>query len=271
VLRDRVVSAAVMLVVFVVVNFFLPESLFRLCLSLLTAVAGWEWSRLSGVRDELQQLLAGAVLFVLSLLLWRTPFLQLAPAVALLSVLFWTAAAFVFVLKPERQLARDRVDWPALVSGAVLLLACFSFVDLLHNRGNGGSPWLLLYALSIVWVMDTGAYFSGKRYGKHKLAPAISPGKTWEGVIGGVTSAAILALLTLWFSSFAANYALVFVAGTLLAAAASVLGDLYESRLKRSAGMKDSSQLIKGHGGVLDRIDGVIAAVPVFGFAWTWL
>ncbi|MBX2824832.1 MAG: phosphatidate cytidylyltransferase [Gammaproteobacteria bacterium] len=271
-LKDRVVSAIVMLVAFVIINFFLPEPLFRLCLSLLAGVAAWEWSRLSGVRQENHQWLCGGILFLLTVFLWLVlPYAGIARVAALVGVLVWLGVVGLLVLAPARTLTENSIDWKALLAGAFLLILCVMFMDRLHGRDYGGSPWLLLYALSVVWVMDIGAYFSGKRFGRHKLAPLISPGKTWEGVVGGVCCAAVLALLTLMFSSFARDHTLVFFVGTVLAAAVSVVGDLFESRLKRAAGFKDSSQLIKGHGGILDRIDGVIAAIPVFGFAWTWL
>ncbi|MFK8078637.1 MAG: phosphatidate cytidylyltransferase, partial [Granulosicoccus sp.] len=125
--------------------------------------------------------------------------------------------------------------------------------------------------LSIVWLMDIGAYFSGRRFGKNKLAPAISPGKTWEGVYGGLAVTGLVLLFILVFAPFAADNRFKLIIATVLAACASVLGDLYESRIKRAADMKDSSQMLPGHGGVLDRIDGVLAALPVFAFVWVWL
>jgi len=272
VLKERVISAVVMLVVFIVVNFYFPDGLFRFSLSLLAAVAAWEWSRLAGVSEFQKQLICAGVMFLTTLVvLWLLPLSTLAPAAGLLSVLVWFAILFTLILQPTRQLPADAIDWKALLSGFGLLSLCVIFFELLHNRSLGGSPWLLVYVLSVVWVMDIGAYFSGKRFGKNKLAPLISPGKTQEGVLGGVACTAILALLTLLLSTFASDKALVFVVGTILAAIVSVVGDLFESRLKRAAGFKDSSNLIKGHGGILDRIDGVIAAIPVFGFAWAWL
>ncbi len=271
-LRERVVSAVVMLVVFVVVNFFLPDSIFRICLALLAGVAGWEWSRLAGVRNTTHQLSAGVSLgFLAVLVLWFLPHPQLAAPLSLIGLLFWLMVVLVFVLNPTRRPVQEKPDYIAMILGAVLLLICVFFMELLHNRSLGGSSWLLVYVLSVVWVMDIGAYFSGKRFGKRKLAPLISPGKTQEGVFGGLACSIVLIVLALIVSEFVREHLLAFAIGTLLAAVTSVVGDLFESRLKRAADMKDSSQLIKGHGGVLDRIDGVIAAVPAFAFAWIWL
>ena len=119
--------------------------------------------------------------------------------------------------------------------------------------------------------MDIGAYFSGKRFGKTRLAPQISPGKTREGVMGGLLATAIVMLLVIISADFAQDNRLKLILATALAAFASVIGDLAESRVKRAAEMKDSSNLLPGHGGVLDRIDSVLAAVPVFAFTWAWL
>lgn len=146
---------------------------------------------------------------------------------------------------------------------ALLLWICVNGLMFIHAHfANGG--WLLMYLLSLVWVADIGAYFSGKRFGRHKLAPGISPGKTWEGVMGG------LLLNVLWISlvytlsdGWGLDYIWFLILG-LLTSALSVVGDLYESILKREAGMKDSGKILPGHGGILDRIDSVIAATPVY-------
>jgi len=119
--------------------------------------------------------------------------------------------------------------------------------------------------------MDIGAYFTGRKFGKRKLALAISPGKSWEGVYGGLACSAVLFLLVAAFANWPQGSVLKLFVATLFAAVFSVIGDLFESRLKRAAGMKDSSQLLPGHGGVLDRIDGVIAAVPLYVFFWAWM
>jgi len=141
----------------------------------------------------------------------------------------------------------------------------------LRSYAPGASAWLLLYPLSVVWVMDIGAYFAGRKYGKRKLAPLISPGKSWEGVYGGLACSFVLFLIVLLIGPFPDGKGFTLFIATIFAAGASVLGDLFESRMKRAANRKDSSQLLPGHGGVLDRIDGVIAAMPVFAFFWVWM
>ncbi len=150
-----------------------------------------------------------------------------------------------------------------LLLSTLLVWICINGLLFIHSHFDQGS-WILMYLLTLVWVADIGAYFSGKAFGKHKLAPVISPGKTWEGVLGG------LGLNLLWISivysltlGWGLDY-LSFVLISLVTAALSVVGDLYISILKREADLKDSGRLLPGHGGVLDRIDSVIAATPVY-------
>ena len=162
---------------------------------------------------------------------------------------------------------RHHGNWPLLLRVLMLGLG----LDLLWICGHGliflqleyGSA-MLFYLLSLVWIADIGAYFSGKRYGRHKLAPSISPGKTREGVVGGLAGCLLWMLVVYPVSGGWSLVLLPFLVIGLLTSLASVFGDLFESVLKREAGVKDSSKLLPGHGGVLDRIDGVLAATPVF-------
>jgi phosphatidate cytidylyltransferase len=146
---------------------------------------------------------------------------------------------------------------------ALLLWICVNGLLFIHAHFTNGG-WLLMYLLSLVWVADIGAYFSGKRFGRHKLAPGISPGKTWEGVIGGLLLNVFWISLVYALSEGWGLHYLWFLILGLLTSALSVVGDLYESILKREAGLKDSGKILPGHGGILDRIDSVIAATPVY-------
>lgn len=151
----------------------------------------------------------------------------------------------------------------ASVYSTILFWICTNGLYFIHSHFEHGA-WLMMYVLTLIWLADIGAYFSGKRFGRHKLAAGISPGKTWEGVFGG------LLLNSLWISivyllsdGWGIAYLPFLILG-LLTSALSVVGDLYESILKREAGLKDSGKTLPGHGGILDRIDSVIAATPVF-------
>lgn len=157
--------------------------------------------------------------------------------------------------------------WPLLLKvlflglGLDMLWICGHALIYLHQQQGG---WLLMYMLTLVWVADIGAYFSGRRFGRHKLAAGISPGKTWEGVIGGILANLLWMLLVFHFGANWGLSLLAFLLIGLATSAISVVGDLFESILKREAGAKDSGNILPGHGGVLDRIDSVIAASPVF-------
>lgn len=149
------------------------------------------------------------------------------------------------------------------VIGLGMLWICVTSLIYMHGHITNGS-WVMLYLMTLVWIADIGAYFSGRQFGKHKLAPGISPGKTWEGVFGGVVFNVFWILLIYHQTGLLELSLLWFIGIGLAASAISVVGDLFESILKREAGVKDSGKILPGHGGVLDRFDSIIAATPLF-------
>ena len=262
-LKQRVISALVLALV-VVGAIFHPDPLWvRLLFGLILFAAMMELTRLTVSRSRLVQALlatAMAVLFLLSHAQFDSQMIRYHAYVGLVA---W---GLVLLL-----LFRYRFSghWSPAVNGlvfafsALLVWVCINSLVFVHGQSAHG-PWILIYILTLVWVADIGAYFAGRRFGRHKLAPGISPGKTWEGVFGGI------ALNALWISlvfalsqGWGMDYPVFLLLG-LATSAISVVGDLYESILKREAGMKDSGRLLPGHGGVLDRIDSVIAAAPVY-------
>ncbi len=270
-LKQRIVTAAILLVLFGLLLSFASRSFFTLVIAGVTAAAAWEWGRLSGVKTDAWQSAYAAAIGILTLAFtMNVPFDYDEYWLLLIAFLVWLVMIVAMFLQP-RLAPIESASTQLLLTGLVLLpLAGFSIVWLRHDA-SAASSGLLLYALALVWVMDIGAYFSGKRFGKRKLSPLISPGKTWEGVYGGIAAACLLLVVALLFSFFPAYKTFALVVASVLAAAISVIGDLFESRIKRASGYKDSSQLLPGHGGVLDRIDGVIASLPVFAFLWAWL
>jgi phosphatidate cytidylyltransferase len=168
-----------------------------------------------------------------------------------------SASLFWLMFAPVWLMTRKKINQQLVMSvlGLLLLMATWISLTGLHSI----SPWLLLSILATVWIADSAAYFSGKRYGRHKLAPEISPGKTWEGVAGAIVAVSLYAYLLCSYLHFS----LWLIMGFLLIVLLSIMGDLFESLLKRQAGVKDSSQLLPGHGGVLDRIDGLIPSLPI--------
>ena len=139
----------------------------------------------------------------------------------------------------------------------------------IHAQQNG--PAWLLYGLMLIWAADIGAYFSGKRFGRNKLAPLISPGKTREGLLGAIVAACLFSLVAAFYFGLDVIAALSLLLLAVVLTLVSVAGDLYESVLKREYGVKDSGRILPGHGGILDRIDSVLAAMPVFMVGWTLL
>jgi phosphatidate cytidylyltransferase len=155
------------------------------------------------------------------------------------------------------------------IAGVLVTLPCWASFVTLHARVDHG-PLITLALLVIVWLADSGAYFAGKRWGHTRLAPVISPGKTWEGVLGGIITSAIVALLAGFWYSQSLEWTLTLVPVVLLAVMFSIVGDLLESLMKRQVGLKDSGHIIPGHGGVLDRIDSLTAAAPMFLIGMMW-
>lgn len=283
-LRLRIISAIVMLAVVAIILFVLPPIAFTLFVVAVAAVGMWEWANLAGIENSIKRIAYAAPLVIAALILLFLPAqLALAKLASTLALLFWLHAIYRMKVQPvldsnqgsvQTQTTTDSspgtVNTGILASGYFVLLTTAISLNALLLHAPAHSVALLLYVLGLVWVMDIGAYFTGKRFGKNKLAPLISPGKTREGVMGGVFAALVLLVLALFLSAHFQGHLVLFIIASLAAALISVPGDLYESRLKRARGIKDSSQIIPGHGGVLDRIDGVVAACPVFLSIWIW-
>ncbi len=269
-LKTRIISAIVMLVLFSLDLFLASKAVFALVLACLVAASAWEWSRLSGVtRVPVQVGFAAAVSLATVLILFLPKDPALMRWLFLAGLLYWVIALAELYLVP-RHAPIEKPSISLLLRGAVALLIAAVAMQYLRSVAPGASIGLLLYAFAVVWVMDIGAYFSGRRFGRRKLAPLISPGKSWEGVWGGLLATLVLLVIYVTLLGDDTGQRWTIAGATALAAAASVIGDLHESRLKRAVNMKDSSSLLPGHGGLLDRIDGVLGALPLFAFVWAW-
>ncbi|SAK67123.1 phosphatidate cytidylyltransferase [Caballeronia hypogeia] len=263
-LRTRVITAIVLLAVLVPVTLFAPIGAFAALIGFVVVFAAWEWGRLlklNGAGPVAYALVAGlALIFSAWLGVASKPLYQMAG-------IFWVLAGpYTLVRKPK--LAGGAWRAFLLFAGIVVFIACWHAV--VDARTHGVA--FVLSLLLVVWLADIGAYFAGKALGRHKLAPSISPGKTWEGAIGGwlavIAIGAIAAATRFYaptvFTAFVEKlgWDRSFVALSVLVAF-SVIGDLFESLLKRQAGVKDSSGLLPGHGGVLDRIDALLPVLPI--------
>ena len=279
--RTRVLAALVMAPAAIAAIVLLSTPWLAALAALVLLMGLWEWLKLAGVEDTLPRIvLVGLNLSLMVLLVWASRDAAginpaLFPIVTLVGALAWLLAP-LWLWRPGFT-AADR-PWARafkLAAGTVAVLPAWAALCLLHSgnfaslaglpeAGGGHGPRWLLAALALVWAADSGAYFAGRHLGRRKLAPTISPNKTVEGAVGGLLAGVAVAIgLGLWAGAGSAQLpALALVAA--LAVAVSIVGDLVESLLKRQAGVKDSGHLIPGHGGILDRIDGVLAAVPVF-------
>ena len=265
-LAQRITTAAVLVPLVLAALFLLPPHAWALVTLAIMALAAHEWTKLVGFGP---QRVAGFIggLIILGLFLLLSGFGQGWPDLVVLAVC-GAAAAFWILAAPAWLAKQAQVrSWllMTLIGWVVLIGAWVAIVEL-----QARSPWLVLAAMAVVWIADTAAYFTGRKFGRRKLAPSISPNKSWEGVWGGMAGVALYALLLIPFSADAgytgtrsSSAGLAFVLFVVLLGAISVVGDLYESMLKRQAGVKDSGSLLPGHGGVLDRIDALLSAMPL--------
>lgn len=262
-LRKRISTAIVLAAILVAIVLFLPRAATLILLTLLVLAGAWEWSaflHLPGAAKRWLYVGALALLMPLAWLVTQTP--EGRQIVLAAAVVWWLIALLWIALAPQRV-----APWSAALAGILALVPAWLSLVRLRFDLPRGAEWML-FTLVLVFAADIGAFFAGRRFGRVRLAPAVSPGKTWEGVLGGALAGVLMALLgSAWFAVPAG----VFVPLCLAAVAFSIVGDLTESLLKRFAGVKDSGTLFPGHGGVMDRIDSVTGAAPVLLFGLTLL
>lgn len=271
-LATRVVTAVALLALLLIVLYSGSEFLFVAVCAAFLAGAMWESFRLFHIR---RPALGAAIWTGVFALIF---FMPNAAASGLLFVLCVAIWAVRFTPSLALGLPQLQSLGNLLLSGlyGIAIFGCFIAIIALFQR----SPWYLVSVMAIVWIADIGAYFAGKAFGKRKLAPSISPGKSWEGAIGGWVMVLLLAGVSVAYAPSTETFATLvyersgwpgFMLIMTLMVAASVVGDLFESQLKRRAGLKDSSSLLPGHGGILDRIDALIPTLPLAVAVGFWL
>ena len=259
-LKQRIITAVVAGGVLLVVLFLLPQIVARAVIAAILMVAAWEWSGLIGQNSR-----GGRVVYVvlLAAVLAAAALVAADSSVFLLilqiAVGWWLAALVWTLIYPTA--VPTVVSWAC---GVLVIVPAWLALDWLYQL----NPLFLILVLTVVWAADIGAYFSGKRFGRVKLAPQISPGKTWEGVFGGLSAVIALAVVHSLWSGFSLS---VLIPLCLAVGVVSIVGDLTVSIFKRNAGVKDSGSLFPGHGGVLDRADSITAAAPLFALGLIWM
>lgn len=271
-LIHRILTALILIPLVIIALFFAPLSIFSYLMIAVCGMAAWEWTNFLAITKPLNKVVFTFFVVMLLSLIYLIPNTEsikyrLFNYIICLSIIWWLVALLLVIGYPK-----SAKYWSnSLV--IKLLFAFFTlvpfFISMIELRSINytlntytGAVWLL-YVFVVVWATDTGAYFVGRTLGKRKLAAKVSPGKTIEGFLGGVGSAILISIFVYLTGYFQLSFT-AFILSSLLAILVSVLGDLTESMFKREAGIKDSGNLIPGHGGILDRIDSLTAAVPMF-------
>ncbi len=284
-LKQRLITALILLPLALYCVFGLALEWFAAVITVVMLGAAWEWSPIMGLRRPISRALYTlSVAVLLVALQWYIPVSDIWHEKELNPVYFWLlvagsiwwAVATLLVLNyPSSRRLWSRTRSIVGVFGYLTLVPAAAGMFAVRSLNYASEPlfggFVLLFILLLVWAADVGAYFAGVRYGRNKLMPAVSPGKTMEGLLGGVALAfVVMMVVAQWVQIPAEQYSGFYFTG-LLTVVVSVFGDLTESMFKRCAGVKDSGALLPGHGGLLDRIDSLTAALPVFTLAYVWL
>ena len=257
-LKTRILTALILVAAFIPALFLLPNTYWALAMLALSLIALHEWARMIKLSPTQRNVylvlaaIAGLIILTLVEKIGFHAFFFMSLCVFFATALFWLLVVPVW-LKTRGVISNKWVL-------ALLGLALIAPLWLALICAKSADPWLLLALVTTIWIADSAAYFTGKNFGKHKLAPNISPGKTWEGVWGALLGATLFAAILLFGFNFydTALFPLLWSVTIL-----GVIGDLFESMMKRQANIKDSGDLLPGHGGILDRIDGIIPSLPI--------
>ena len=259
------VATAVVLFGFFLLSLFSPWNFFPVFVTALLTVAAWEWASLANIQSQLERIVyvGGVVALLVIMAAFQQQLLPLAFKISLVVFWFWIFLIPLLFKFPETETLFRKKPFAIAISILILVSAAGG---LLWLRLQENGAWLVLMLIVIVTIADSGAYFAGKKYGKTPLAPNISPGKTLEGLYGGLVANFVFALVLCFAINLSPEKSFALMAVVLGTSLFSVEGDLLESVIKRSQGVKDSGTILPGHGGVLDRIDGLCAATTCFVF-----
>lgn len=271
-LKQRILTGLILAPIMIGGIFYLPVPEFMLFIGAIAALGAWEWANLSGITNNVGRVVY-AVIVVLLLVVLQHFDLEQEADVLYGAIAWWVLALILVATHPKLQSVWKSTPVRLLMGLVILVPMWVGFVQI---KSYPYSDYLMLYVMFLVWGADVGAYFAGRTFGKRKLAPNVSPGKTWEGVYGGLATTMLFAVTAglilqnkIMMDLTNKQWALLFGI-TLAVTVVSVVGDLVESMVKRLRGIKDSSNLLPGHGGVMDRIDSMTAALPVFALALSY-
>lgn len=262
-LKQRILTAIVLIPITIAILFYLPPPAFLYLTAFIALGGAWEWSKLMGLtRTSSRWLYFLLMLSIFSMVIF-------APVVVVLFIAFiwWLFAALLVELYPRASLWWGKSIAIRGLMGIFVLVPCWIALNFIRNQQDG--IYTVFFLFILIWGADSAAYFVGRKWGKHKLIPQVSPGKSVEGLLGAVSFSLLITVLVVWLVKVPKQLWIECMLLSLLTVLFSVVGDLFESMLKRQTGVKDSGNLLPGHGGLLDRIDSLTAAAPTFAvFAW---
>lgn len=266
-LRQRVITGSLLAALVVLIVYFLPSELFAVVVLAMFSIGAWEWARLTRIGGAGARLAYLAAVLGVAALAWWSAIHAGSIAPVAIGGLWWLIVLVVLAVRePGHGLAvGGRIAYR--LAGVLTLVPAWVALVVLHRQG-----WLMVLFLVVLTALaDTAAYFTGKAFGRTKLAPSISPGKTREGLLGALAASVLAGVAGAWLLEIEAGLWFYFIGVCVVTTLFSVTGDLFESLVKREAGEKDSGRILPGHGGMLDRIDSLTAAAPAFALGLLWL
>jgi phosphatidate cytidylyltransferase len=259
-LMKRILTAIILIPLILAGLFYLPPSWFCIVTGVISLGAAWEWSHLM----ELKSIAARLFYVVISAFVFSWILFIPVSAIFVAAFIWWLVACLMVLTYPRRSAWWSKTIIARGMMGLFVIAPCWAAINFMRNQNDG--IYALLFLLILICSADTAAYFTGRIWGKHKLAPLVSPGKTWEGFAGALIFSLLIVFVTLWLCSVPVSIWPWAILLSLVTVVFSIVGDLFESMIKRNAGVKDSGTILPGHGGLLDRIDSLTAAAPIFVF-----